>query len=75
MPFLPPTRAPSRNTSGRSALDPDDALAWSGLPFTYAGSTINGDARPLEIGPRARDAAAQAIRSNPNLAEAQLAVG
>ena len=57
------------------ALDPNYALAWSGLAFTYAASTINGDARPLEMGPRARDAAARAVRANPNLAEAQLAVG
>jgi DNA-binding winged helix-turn-helix (wHTH) protein/TolB-like protein/Tfp pilus assembly protein PilF len=57
------------------ALDPNYALAWSGLAFTYAASTINGDARPLEMGPRARDAAARAVRANPNLAEAQVAVG
>ncbi|MEP7308074.1 MAG: winged helix-turn-helix domain-containing protein [Acidobacteriota bacterium] len=57
------------------ALDPDYALAWSGLAQVYGNSPINGDAPPLETGPRARDAAAHAIRSNPNLAEAQMAAG
>ena len=36
---------------------------------------MNSDARPLDVWPRARDAAARAVRANPNLAEAQLAVG
>ena len=57
------------------ALDPNYALAWSGLAMVYASSTINGDAPPLEMGPRARDAAAQAVGANPDLAEAQMAVG
>jgi len=57
------------------ALDPDYALAWASLGFTYAGSLINSDARPLEIGPLARDAAAHAVGANPNLAESQLIVG
>jgi TolB-like protein/DNA-binding winged helix-turn-helix (wHTH) protein/Flp pilus assembly protein TadD len=56
-------------------LDPNYALAWSSLGFTYAGSVVNGDARPLEMGPLARDAAAHAVRANPNLAESQLIVG
>ena len=57
------------------ALDPNYALAWSGLAFTYSSSAMNSDARPLEVWPRARDAAAQAVRANPNLAETQFVVG
>jgi Flp pilus assembly protein TadD len=57
------------------ALDPNYALAWSGLASTYAASVVNSDARPLEMAPLARDAALHAIRANPNLAEAQLIVG
>jgi TolB-like protein/DNA-binding winged helix-turn-helix (wHTH) protein/Flp pilus assembly protein TadD len=57
------------------SLDPNYALAWAGLAFTYAASAINSDARPLEVGPRARDAAAQAVRANPRLTEAQFASG
>src|SRR6185295_9382356 len=57
------------------ALDPNYALAWSGLASTDSASLINSDARPLAVWPRARAAAEQAIRANPNLAEAQLVVG
>lgn len=57
------------------ALDPTYALAWSQLSLTYTASTQNSDARPLDVTPRARDAALHAIRANPHLSEAQLAVG
>jgi TolB-like protein/DNA-binding winged helix-turn-helix (wHTH) protein/Flp pilus assembly protein TadD len=57
------------------ALDPNYALVWSSLASTYAASAINGDARPLDVWPRARDAAARAVRANADLAEAQVAVG
>ncbi len=57
------------------ALDSNYALAWAGLASAYAASTLNGDARPLEVWPRAKDAAAAAVRSNPSLGETQLAVG
>jgi DNA-binding winged helix-turn-helix (wHTH) protein/tetratricopeptide (TPR) repeat protein len=56
-------------------IDPQYALAWSGLTDAYAGSPINGDAPPLEVWPRARDAAAHAVGSDPNLAEAQTSLG
>jgi TolB-like protein/DNA-binding winged helix-turn-helix (wHTH) protein/Flp pilus assembly protein TadD len=54
-----------------TALDPNYALAWAGLAFAYAASPINSDAPPLAVWPRARQAAEQALRSDPNLAEAQ----
>ena len=57
------------------ALDPNYALAWSSLGLTYAASVVNSDARPLEMGPLARDAAAHAVGANPNLAESQVIVG
>jgi Flp pilus assembly protein TadD len=57
------------------ALDSNYALAWAGLASAYAASTLNGDARPFEVWPRARAAAAGAVRSNASLGEAQLAVG
>src|SRR5262249_30786740 len=56
-------------------LDPEYALAWSGLADAYSASPINGDAPPLEAAPRARDAIARAIASAPDLAEAQTALG
>ena len=58
-----------------TALDPDYALAWSGLAFAFAASPMNGDAAPLEVGPHAREAAAQAVRADPNLAEAHHSLG
>ncbi|MBA2602616.1 MAG: winged helix-turn-helix domain-containing protein [Acidobacteria bacterium] len=57
------------------ALDPAYALAWSGLSFTYAASAINSDTDPREVWPRARSAAENGVRANPDLAEAQFAFG
>jgi TolB-like protein/DNA-binding winged helix-turn-helix (wHTH) protein/cytochrome c-type biogenesis protein CcmH/NrfG len=57
------------------ALDPNYALAWASLSFTYAASVINADARPAEMAPLAREAAEHAIRANPDLAEAQFVAG
>jgi len=56
-------------------LDPEYALAWSGLADAYTASPINGDAPPLQVWPRAADAAARAARAGPNLAETQSSVG
>jgi tetratricopeptide (TPR) repeat protein len=56
-------------------LDPQYALAWSGLADGYAASPINGDAPPLEVGPLARDAAAHAIAADSSLAETQTSLG
>lgn len=53
------------------ALDPDYALAWSNLAFTYAASAMNSDAPPCEVGARASATASHALRANPNLAETQ----
>jgi tetratricopeptide (TPR) repeat protein len=57
-----------------TALDPDYALAWAGLAEAYGASPINGDAPPLDVWQRAREAAAHALRSDPQLAEAQFAM-
>ena len=56
------------------ALDPNYALAWARLSSTFAASTLNGDARPGDVGPRAREAATRA-GVQPQLAEAQAAAG
>ena len=57
------------------ALDPNYALAWARLGFTYTASALNADARPVDAAPRAREAAAHAARANSNLSEAQLSAG
>lgn len=79
--YLESRRTAATNTAAiqlykrATALDSNYALAWSSLAFTYAGSVINGDARPLDVSDLARDAATRAVRANPNLAEAQFAAG
>ncbi len=57
------------------ALDPDYALPWSDLVFSYGGGMLNADAQPSVVGPLAHEAAARAIRANPDLSESQLALG
>jgi DNA-binding winged helix-turn-helix (wHTH) protein/Tfp pilus assembly protein PilF len=56
-------------------FDPDYSLAWCGLADVYSSSPINGDAPPLQVWPRARDAVARAIGAAPNLGEAQTSLG
>jgi len=72
----PPTTRRAIEYFGRAtAVDPDYALAWSGLSMAYAASPINGDAPPLEVWPLARETAERAVRADPNLAESQFAMG
>lgn len=56
-------------------LDPQYALAWSGLADAYTASPINGDAPPLTVWPLAREAAAHAVSAGPGLAESQTSSG
>jgi TolB-like protein/DNA-binding winged helix-turn-helix (wHTH) protein/Flp pilus assembly protein TadD len=58
-----------------TALDPDYALAWSGLSMAYTASLLNGDAAARDVRQPALEAATQAIRADPNLAESQHALG
>jgi DNA-binding winged helix-turn-helix (wHTH) protein len=58
-----------------TALDPDYALAWSGLADALCSSPVTGDTPPLLLIPRARSAADNAVRSDPTLAEAQASHG
>ena len=58
-----------------TSLDPNYALAWSALSNAYSAGPINSDVAPLEVLPRARDAARRAIDANPDLAEVQFALG
>jgi TolB-like protein/Flp pilus assembly protein TadD len=58
-----------------TALDRDYALAWSGLADAYSAAPMNGDARALDVWPKAREATAHAVRAEPDLAEAQASLG
>ena len=71
----PTTRRAVEYYASATELDPEYALAWSGLADAYAASPINGDAPPLDMWPRARDAAAHAVCAGPNLAEPQTSLG
>ena len=57
------------------ALDPDYALAWSGLADAYAAAPVNGDADPLVSRRLARDAVREALRAGADLAEVQTSHG
>ena len=57
------------------ALDPDYALAWAGIAYALLGSPMNSDAPPLKVLSRAHEAAARAVQADPDLADAQAAVG
>ena len=58
-----------------TSLDPGYALAWSALSNAYSAGPINSDVAPLEVLPRAREAARRAIDANPDLAEVEFALG
>ena len=58
-----------------TTLDPNYSLAWAGIADALSASPLNGDAPPLVVWPRAREAAAQAVRADPDLAEAQISLG
>ena len=79
--FLQSRRTPEANKQAIEAyrraiaLDPNYGLAWASLAFTYAGSSLNADARPGDVAPAAREAAARALRANPDLADAQFVSG
>ena len=66
-----PTRRALEFYGQAIALDPNYGLAWAGLAMAYAASPINGDAPPLQMWPRAREAAAHAAVAAPALAETQ----
>jgi TolB-like protein/DNA-binding winged helix-turn-helix (wHTH) protein/Flp pilus assembly protein TadD len=52
------------------ALQPDYALAWSGLAVFYEVSALHGDAPPSDNQPQARAAALEALRLDGSLADA-----
>jgi len=58
-----------------TALDHNYALAWSGIADAYTQATISGDAQPLALRDRARDAAERAMKSRAMLAETQTSAG
>jgi TolB-like protein/DNA-binding winged helix-turn-helix (wHTH) protein/Flp pilus assembly protein TadD len=58
-----------------AAIDPNYALAWSGIADALTSRPINSGFPPLEVRGPAREAAERAVRADPDLAEAQTALG
>ena len=58
-----------------TAVDPEYALAWAALALAHAQSPLNSDTNPADVSGPARQAARQAVRAAPELAEAQFATG
>jgi TolB-like protein len=71
----PTTRRAIECYAKAASLDPDYSLAWSGLADAYSAGPITGDVPPLEIWDRSRDAAARAVATGPELAEAHTSAG
>ena len=57
------------------ALDPEYALAWAGVSVAFASKSRQGFAPAAEAFGHAREAAERALRSEPELPEAHLAMG
>jgi TolB-like protein/DNA-binding winged helix-turn-helix (wHTH) protein/Flp pilus assembly protein TadD len=55
--------------------DPTYSVAWANLALAYGSSPINSDVDPRSVSSRTREAAARAVAANPDVAEAQHALG
>ena len=70
--LTPPTTKRAMEAYGRAtALDPNYALAWSGIADALTTGPIMGDADPRAVRGPARDAAERALKAGNMLAEAQ----
>ena len=58
-----------------TVADPSYAVAWANLAMAYGSSPINSDADPRRVSARVREAALRAVAANPQVAEAQHALG
>ncbi len=71
----PTTRRAIEYFTRATALDPGYALAWAGLADCYSSSPVHGDVPPRLVMQNARDAVANAVAAEHNLAEVQTALG
>ncbi len=58
-----------------TVADPTYSLGWANLAMAYGTSPINSDVDPRRVFPHAREAALRAVATNPDVAEAQHALG
>jgi len=71
----PTTRKAIEYFTHATDLDPQYALAWSGLADCYTSGPVNGDAPPQIVWPRACEATARALNAARDLAEVQTSLG
>lgn len=69
------TRKALEHFAQATRLDPDYALAWSGIADAHSAMPITGDAPPRAVLARATEASERALFAQPDLAEAQASVG
>jgi TolB-like protein/DNA-binding winged helix-turn-helix (wHTH) protein len=58
-----------------TVADPTYSLAWANLAMAYGSSPLNSDVDPRRVSPHVREAAVRAVAADPDLAEAQHALG
>jgi TolB-like protein/DNA-binding winged helix-turn-helix (wHTH) protein/Flp pilus assembly protein TadD len=58
-----------------TVADPTYSVAWANLAMAYGSSPINSDVDPRRVSPPTREAAVRAVAANPDVAEAQHALG
>ena len=58
-----------------TVADPAYSVAWAHLALAYGTSPINSDVDPWHVSARARESALRAVAANPDVAEAQHALG
>jgi TolB-like protein/DNA-binding winged helix-turn-helix (wHTH) protein/Flp pilus assembly protein TadD len=58
-----------------TVADPTYSLGWANLALAYGTSPINSDVDPRRVSPAARESAVRAVAANPDVAEAQHALG
>ncbi|HJR60335.1 MAG TPA: winged helix-turn-helix domain-containing protein [Vicinamibacterales bacterium] len=58
-----------------TVADPAYSLAWANLAMAYGTTPINSDVDPRRVSPAAREAVVRAVAANPDVAEAQHALG
>lgn len=56
-------------------LDPQYALAWSGIADAFSSAPVHADACPSDVWQKARVAAGNAVRYEPELPETQTSIG
>lgn len=71
----PTTRKAIEYFTKATQIDPNYALAWSGLADCYTSGPVNGDAPPHVVWPQAREAMVHAVNAEPDLAEVQTSFG